>query len=96
MIECYPTRNIGEDSLAIFVDGQQEVAARVECQSSNVSPMRKREGVRFGAGDSISYSNLGLFGKFTTYLTKSKIETLFPTGDSKHVPSGVNSKFPLL
>lgn len=31
-----------------------------------------------------------------SYLTRSKIVTLLPTGDSRHVPSGVNSKLPLL
>lgn len=29
------------------------------------------------------------------YFTRSKTETLFPTGESKHVPSGVKSRFPL-
>jgi len=30
-----------------------------------------------------------------THLTRSKQVTLLPTGDNKHVPSGVKQRFPL-
>jgi hypothetical protein len=31
-----------------------------------------------------------------TYLTRSNMETRLPTGERRHVPSGVKSRFPLL
>ena len=33
--------------------------------------------------------------KLLTHLTRSKTVTRLPTGDRRHVPSGVNMRFPL-
>jgi hypothetical protein len=45
VVEGYPPGDVGEDCAAIFVDGEEEVAARVECQAGNVAAVRERKGM---------------------------------------------------
>ena len=45
MIDGDLTRNVGEDSLSIFVNGEEEIAAWCQAEPSDVLAMREREGV---------------------------------------------------
>lgn len=47
----YPPRNIGENSLAIFVNGKQKVAAGGESDASDILPMSEGKSVRLAPID---------------------------------------------
>lgn len=49
VVQSYSPGNICKNGLAILVHGKKEVAARVQGESTNVSPVRKGEGVGLGA-----------------------------------------------
>jgi hypothetical protein len=43
VVEYDATRDIGKDGATIFVDGEEEVSARVEGKACNVLSVRKRK-----------------------------------------------------
>lgn len=55
VVDGYPSRDICQDRVAIFVDGQEEVAAGCKADTSNVFAMSEGEGVRFIPGRIVSY-----------------------------------------
>jgi hypothetical protein len=55
VVDRYPSRDIGQDRVAIFVDGQEEVAAGCKADTSNVFAMSEGEGVRFIPERIVSY-----------------------------------------
>jgi hypothetical protein len=48
VVEHDSAGHVCKDGLSVFVDGEQKVSARVQCQAGDVSPVRKRKGVCFG------------------------------------------------
>ena len=93
MVEDDSTWDVGKDGTAIFVDGEEEVAARVQCEARDVLSVGEREGVGLGAA---GVSDRTFLVHQPTYFTRSNMETRLPTGESRDVPSGVKSRFPLL
>lgn len=95
VIQGYPARDVGENGAAIFVDGEEEVSARVQCEAGDISAMGKRKGIRFRTVSGVrAVKSRFVYGG--AYLTRSKTVTRLPTGDNRQVPSGVNSRLPLL
>lgn len=45
VVEDNAAGDVGEDCATVLVDGQQKVAARVQCEAGDVLAMRKGEGV---------------------------------------------------
>jgi hypothetical protein len=43
VVEDDASRDIGEDGAAVFVDGEEEVAARVQCEARDVLSVGERE-----------------------------------------------------
>jgi hypothetical protein len=41
VVEYDSAGDVGEDGAAIFVDGEKQVAARVQCEAGDVASMRK-------------------------------------------------------
>jgi hypothetical protein len=87
---------MGENGLSVFVDGEKKIALRVQCDTGDVAAMGEGEGMRFVA--SIRVSTWLWKGECmrSSHLTRSKTVTRLPTGDSRHVPSGLKQRFPRL
>ena len=87
---------VGEDSLSVFVDGEEEVAFGVQGETRDVAAMGEGKCMRFVA--TVQVSTFVRSDRFTqrSYLTRSKTVTRLPTGDSRHVPSGLKQRFPRL
>lgn len=49
MVDGYAAGDVGQDRMAVFVNGEEEVAAWREAYSNNVLAMCEREGVGFVA-----------------------------------------------
>tara|TARA_R110002003_G_scaffold145_8_gene13413 strand:- start:32053 stop:32244 length:192 start_codon:yes stop_codon:yes gene_type:complete len=45
VVEDGPARDVGEDGATILVDGEEQVAARVQRQAGNVLAVREWQGV---------------------------------------------------
>jgi hypothetical protein len=43
VVEDDAAGDVGENGAAIFVDGEEQVSARVECEAGDVLAVRKRE-----------------------------------------------------
>ena len=94
MVEDALLGQVGEDGSAIAVDRQQEITPRTQAQTGDVSSMGERQSVRFVA--SPETSALGCVEPDgCPHLTRSNTETRLPTGDKRHVPSGVKRRLPL-
>jgi len=47
VVDGYPAGDVGEDRMAIFVDGEEDVAAGCQTEPRDVLAMRKGQRVRF-------------------------------------------------
>lgn len=93
-MNCDPALEIGQDCSAIFVNGQQEIASGGQIEAVDASAVGKWQGIGGVTGQEMSASPPDCLTE-CTYWTRSKTETRLPTGESKQVPSGVKSRFPL-
>lgn len=102
MIDGYTAGNVGQDRMTLIVNGEKEIAAGREADSSNVFAMGKGQSVGFVAVVSKSAIQFNDTREDIalaqcagmTYFTRSKIVTRFPTGEKRWVPSGLNTKLP--
>lgn len=80
--------------MAVLVDGEEEIAAGIKGEPRDVPSMCEGECV--GGITSRIVSALTAFTRVEDkYCTRSNTVTLFPTGESRQVPSGVKRRLPL-
>lgn len=96
MVKGYATVEVGENSLSVFVDSEEEVAFGVQGETRDVAAMSEGKGMRFVATVQVSTFVGTEMCMQRSYLTRSKTVTRLPTGDSRHVPSGLKQRFPRL
>jgi hypothetical protein len=87
---------MGENGLSVFVDGEKKVALGVQGDTRDVAAMGEGEGMRFVANVRVSTCVWTGECMRIPHLTRSKTVTRLPTGDSRHVPSGLKQRFPRL
>ena len=72
VVERYATVQVGKDGLAVFVDGEKEIALGVEGEAGDVASVSEGEGMRLVAEQESQYGYMRLLWKNECALDKIK------------------------
>lgn len=88
-------RKAAKNSSSIFINRDQKISGGVQGEARDIAAMRVWQSARFVTDDVKTIYALKEVKIVIIYLMRSKIVTRFPTGERRHVPSCVKSRFPL-